>query len=62
MADKNIRVDAGSDEKHLPRHEDIGEENFGRVAFKRVPFLRHMLDKHPIVEETYMSLVRSRQE
>lgn len=56
MADKDSR--GGTDEKHLPRHEDLPDEQFGKVKFKSESFVRYLLSAHPSVEDFYMAVFK----
>lgn len=56
MVDKDSR--SQDSERNLPRHEDLPDNLFGKVKFKSVSFIRHMLDLHPSVEDLYMSVFK----
>lgn len=45
-------------ERGLPRHEDLPDGLFGKVKFQSQSFIRYMLDKHPCVEDLYMSIFK----
>lgn len=49
---------SGSDERNLPRFEDVSDADYGKVEFRSRPFFVEMIEKFPPFEETIKEVLR----